>query len=35
MIEASEMFKTFKDHRGKAIVIPTGTAGRQDSLIAW
>ena len=28
MIEASEMFKTFKDHRGKAIVIPTGTAGR-------
>ena len=28
MIEASDVFKAFKDHRGKAIVIPTGTAGR-------
>ena len=28
MFDAAEMFKLFKDHRGKAIVIPTGTAGR-------
>ena len=31
MIEASEMFKVFKDHRGKSIVIPTGTAGKHWS----
>ena len=28
MFDAADMFKAFQDHRGKAIVIPTGTAGR-------
>jgi phosphonopyruvate decarboxylase len=29
MLEASEVFKIFQKHRGDAIVIPTGTSGRQ------
>ena len=29
MLEASEVFKVFQKHRGDAIVIPTGTSGRQ------
>lgn len=28
MIEPSEVFRVFQEHRGDAIVIPTGTAGR-------
>ena len=28
MIEATEVFRVFKDHRNGAIVIPTGTSGR-------
>ena len=28
MIEATEVFRVFKEHRGNAIVIPTGTSGR-------
>jgi sulfopyruvate decarboxylase subunit beta len=29
MLEAAEVFKVFQKHRGEAIVIPTGTSGRQ------
>jgi thiamine pyrophosphate-dependent acetolactate synthase large subunit-like protein len=29
MLEAAEVFKVFQQHRGDAIVIPTGTSGRQ------
>ena len=29
MLEAAEVFKVFQKHRGDAIVIPTGTSGRQ------
>jgi phosphonopyruvate decarboxylase len=29
MLEAAEVFKVFQQHRGNAIVIPTGTSGRQ------
>src|SRR5919106_4593023 len=29
MLEAAEVFKVFQKHRGNAIVIPTGTSGRQ------
>ena len=29
MLEAAEVFKIFQQHRGDAIVIPTGTSGRQ------
>ncbi len=28
MIRAEDVFRTFQEHRGKAIVIPTGTSGR-------
>ena len=28
MFQAEDMFKAFQDHRGNAIVIPTGTCGR-------
>ena len=28
MIEATEVFRVFREHRGDAIVIPTGTSGR-------
>lgn len=28
MIKAADVFRVFQSHRGKAIVIPTGTAGR-------
>jgi phosphonopyruvate decarboxylase len=29
MLEAADVFKVFQKHRGDAIVIPTGTSGRQ------
>jgi phosphonopyruvate decarboxylase len=29
MIKAADVFRVFQPHRGKAIVIPTGTSGRQ------
>jgi phosphonopyruvate decarboxylase len=29
MLEAADVFKVFQQHRGNAIVIPTGTSGRQ------
>jgi sulfopyruvate decarboxylase subunit beta len=29
MIDAADVFKVFQQHRGDAIVIPTGTSGRQ------
>lgn len=29
MIKAADVFRVFQTHRGKAIVIPTGTSGRQ------
>jgi thiamine pyrophosphate-dependent acetolactate synthase large subunit-like protein len=29
MLEAADVFKVFQKHRGNAIVIPTGTSGRQ------
>src|SRR5690554_2528379 len=29
MLHAAEVFKAFQQHRGDAIVIPTGTSGRQ------
>jgi len=29
MLEAADVFKVFQKHRGEAIVIPTGTSGRQ------
>jgi thiamine pyrophosphate-dependent acetolactate synthase large subunit-like protein len=29
MLQAAEVFRVFAKHRGKAIVIPTGTSGRQ------
>ena len=29
MLHAAEVFKVFQQHRGDAIVIPTGTSGRQ------
>jgi sulfopyruvate decarboxylase subunit beta len=29
MLEAADVFKVFQQHRGDAIVIPTGTSGRQ------
>jgi phosphonopyruvate decarboxylase len=29
MLEAADVFKAFQPHRGDAIVIPTGTSGRQ------
>ena len=28
MIQSSDVFRVFQDHRGDAIVIPTGTSGR-------